>query len=115
MTHRNILRPWVTNSPCWKAEMATADATNQRSALLNSGATAAPVSRTITRSRALSLITFGPPEDPESLHAGSEPGEKKTAVEKLRRFTETGEAQAWLRLRARDVSVLAEYLSRGRF
>src|ERR1035438_4708597 len=83
MNNRKFLRPRITNSPCWKAEMATADATNQRSALLNSGATAAPVSRTITRSRALSLITFGPHEDPDSLHAGSEPGEKKTAVEKL--------------------------------
>ena len=32
----------------------------------------------------------------------------------MRRFTEAWEAQASLRLRARDVSVLAEYVSRGR-
>ncbi len=35
-------------------------------------------------------------------------------LETVRRFTETWEAQASLRLRARDVSVLAEYVSRGR-
>ena len=35
-------------------------------------------------------------------------------LETVRRFTEAWEAQASLRLRARDVSVLAEYVSRGR-
>jgi conjugative relaxase-like TrwC/TraI family protein len=35
-------------------------------------------------------------------------------LETVRRFTETWEAQASLRLRARDVSVLAEYVSRSR-
>ena len=35
-------------------------------------------------------------------------------LETVRRFKETWEAQASLRLRARDMSVLAEYVSRGR-
>ena len=35
-------------------------------------------------------------------------------LETVRRFTQAWEAQASLRLRARDVSVLAEYVSRGR-
>jgi len=35
-------------------------------------------------------------------------------LETVRRFAETWEAQASLRLRARDVSVLAEYVSHGR-